>query len=42
MPEEDITKLKARLKSLARRAPIFKSDDEEIDITNLLLQNESE
>jgi G3E family GTPase len=35
MPEEDVTKLKARLKSLSRRAPVFKSEDEELDINDI-------
>lgn len=35
MPIEDTQKLKTRLKSLSRRAPVFKNDDEEIDIEDL-------
>ena len=35
MPYEDTIKLKARLKSLSRRAPMFRSDDEEIDISEI-------
>lgn len=35
MPPEDTIKLKARLKSLSRRAPVFKSEDEELDITDI-------
>ena len=35
MPSDDIIKLKARLKSLSRRAPMFKSDDDEIDINDI-------
>eukprot|EP00347_Sterkiella_histriomuscorum_P015459 403356947 len=35
MPQEDAIKLKARLKSLSRRAPIFKSEDEELDLADI-------
>lgn len=32
MPAEDTIKLKSRLKSLSRRAPVFKSEEDEIDL----------
>ena len=35
MPQEDTIKLKSRLKSLSRRAPIFKSEDEELDLQDI-------
>lgn len=35
MPQEDTIKLKARLKSLSRRAPIFKTEEDEIDLTDI-------
>lgn len=39
MPQEDTIKLKARLKSLSRRAPIFKSEEEEVDLADIFGSN---
>lgn len=36
MPEDDFVKLKVRLKSLSRRAPVFKNEEEELDLLDLL------
>ncbi len=35
MPQEDTIKLKSRLKSLSRKAPVFKSDEDEIDLDDV-------
>jgi hypothetical protein len=39
MPVDDVVKLKTRLKSLSKKAPVFKNDDEEIDLADMLLSN---
>ena len=33
---DEVAKLKSRLKSLARRAPVFKSEEEELDLGEML------
>ncbi|CDW79953.1 UNKNOWN [Stylonychia lemnae] len=35
MPQEDTIKLKSRLKSLSRRAPVFKTEDDELDFGDI-------
>ena len=35
MPQEDTIKLKSRLKSLSRRAPVFKSEEDELDFGDI-------
>jgi hypothetical protein len=39
MPIPDIIKLKQRLKSLSRKAPVFKNDEDEMDLLDLLLSD---
>jgi cell division septum initiation protein DivIVA len=39
MTSEDVVKLKTRLKSLSKKAPVFKNDEEEIDLAEMLLSN---
>jgi hypothetical protein len=42
MPSNEVNKLKSRVKSLAKRAPLFKSDEDEIDLSELILNQKKD